>query len=253
MFLLGKLFLLLLRPLIWILIVFTVGLITKKHSRKRKLVVASFIMLLLFTNPFLFRVMAKLYEKKPVLLHSNEKYEAGILLGGFVSYNGKTNAAYFNPAADRFIETALLYKTGHIGKVIISAGNGYVTKNDFEEATFAKDRLVDLGVHTEDIYTDVLSRNTYENAVNSKKICDSLHLSGPFLLISSALHLPRAENLFRKQKLNVLSYPCDFLTQSVANNFWEDYLVPSSYTLYEWDLLIKEVTGMLIYKILGKA
>ena len=215
--------------------------------------VTAILLLLFFSNPFFFRILARAYEKKPVVLHSNEKYEAGIVLGGFVSYNVKTDEAYFNPASDRFIETALLYKKGNIGKIIIAAGNGYVVKHNFQEASFIKDRLVELGIPQQDIFTDGLSRNTYENAVNSKKICDSVHLNGPFLLISSAMHLPRAENLFIKQKLDIRSYPCDFMTRNIANNFWEDYLLPSSLTLNNWDIFIKELFGLVIYKIIGRA
>jgi len=253
MFVLGKLLLLLLKPLTWIIIIFLIGLLSKSQPRKKRLFIASFLLLLFFSNPFFFRILGRGYEKKPVTLNKNERYQAGILLGGFVSYDARTNQAFFNPACDRFVETALLYKTGHIGKIIVSGGNGYVLKNDFEEASFAKDRLLELGVPAQDIFTDGQSRNTYQNAVNTKKICDSTHLTGPFLLISSALHLPRAEDLFRKQGMVVRSFPCDFLTQGAANNFWEDYLVPSSFTFYEWDLLIKEVCGMLLYKIIGRA
>jgi uncharacterized SAM-binding protein YcdF (DUF218 family) len=228
-------------------------MITKNQTRKKRMVLTAFLLLLFFTNPFLFRLLAKGYEKKPVVLTENEKYEAGILLGGFVSYNVKKDKAYFNESSDRFIETALLYKTGHINKVIVSAGNGYVVKHNFQEASFAKDRLVELGIPAQDIFTDGLSRNTYQNAVNTKQICDSLHFTGPFLIISSAMHLPRAEALFTKQKLTVRSYPSDFITQNIANNFWEDYLVPSSNTLYYWDIFIKEISGLLIYKISGRA
>jgi len=253
MFLLGKLFLLLLKPLTWIIVIFLIGLITKDPKRKKRMMLAAFLMLLLFSNPFFFRMLAKAYEKKPVVLNAGEKYQAGIVLGGFVSYNIKQNEAYFNPASDRFIETALLYKKGNIAKVIVTAGNGYVVKHNFHEASFIKDRLVELGIPAQDIFTDGLSRNTYENAMNAKKICDSLHLLGPFLLISSAMHLPRAEKSFIKQKLNIRSYPCNFITQYIANNFCEDYLIPSSLTLNNWDSFIKELSGLVIYKIIGRS
>jgi len=252
MFLLGKLFLLLLKPLTWIIILFLISILSKKPKRKKQFLVTAFLLLVFFSNPFFFRILAKGFEKKPVVLSSNEKYQAGIVLGGFVSYNVKTDEAYFNPASDRFIETALLYKKGYIGKIIVAAGNGYVVKHDFQEASFVKDRLVELGIPPGDIFTDGLSRNTYENAINSKKICDSLRLSGPFLLISSAMHLPRAENLFVKQKMNIRSYPSDFMTKNIANNFWEDYLLPSSLTLNNWEIFIKELSGLVIYKIIGK-
>jgi uncharacterized SAM-binding protein YcdF (DUF218 family) len=253
MFLLGKLFLLLLKPLTWILILFMIALLTKNLKRRKRLLLTAFFLLIFFSNPFFFRLLARTYEKKPVILTSNEKYEAGIVLGGFVSYNVKTQEAFFNPASDRFIETALLYKKGNIGKIIVAAGNGYVVKHNFQEASFIKDRLVELGIPREDIFTDGLSRNTYENAINSKKICDSIHLSGPFLLISSAMHLPRAENLFIKQKLDIRSYTCDFMAKNIANNLWEDYLLPSSLAINNWDIFIKELFGLVIYKIMGKA
>jgi uncharacterized SAM-binding protein YcdF (DUF218 family) len=253
MFLLGKLFLLVLRPLTWIIVLFLVSLLSKKPKRKKRMLVTALSLLVFFSNPFFFRILAGAYEEKPLALSANEKYQAGILLGGFISYNIKKEEAYFNPASDRFIETALLYKKGHIDKIIIAAGNGYVVRHNFQESSFVKDRLVELGIPPENILTDGLSRNTYENGVNSKRICDSLHLNGPFLLISSAMHLPRAEKLFRKQSLDIRSYPCDFMTRSIANNFWEDYLLPSSLTLNNWDIFIKELSGLVIYKIIGKA
>jgi uncharacterized SAM-binding protein YcdF (DUF218 family) len=252
MFLLGKLFLLLLKPLTWIIVLFLISLLSKNPKRKKRTLIIAIALLIFFSNPFFFHILAKPYEKKPVILSPSQKYSAGIVLGGFVSYNVKTDEAFFNPASDRFIETALLYKKGNIGKIIVAAGNGYVVKHNFQEASFVKDRLVELGIPQEDIFTDGLSRNTYENAVNSKRICDSLHLNGPFLLISSAMHLPRAENLFIKQRLEIHSYPCDFMTGNPANNFWEDYLLPSSLTLNNWDIFIKELCGLVIYKIAGK-
>lgn len=253
MFLLGKIFLLLLKPLTWIIVLFLVALLSKSLKRKKRLLVAAFLLLIFFSNPFFFRLFAGAYEKKPVILNATEKYQAGIVLGGFVSYNVRTEEAFFNPASDRFIETALLYKRGSIGKVIVAAGNGYIVKHNFQEASFIRDRLVELGIPAENILTDGLSRNTYENAVNSKKICDSLHLGGPFLLVSSAMHLPRAENLFIKQKLAVRSYPCDFMTKNIANNLWEDYLLPSSLTINNWDIFFKEISGLVIYKVIGRA
>ena len=253
MFFLGKLFLLLLKPLTWIIVLFLISIVSKNPKRKKRYLVTAFLLLIFFSNPFFFRLVAEAYEKKPVTLTTNDRYQAGIVLGGFVSYNVKTGEAYFNPASDRFIETALLYKKGNIGKIIVAAGNGYVVKHNFQEASFIKDRLVEMGIPAENIVMDGLSRNTYENAVNSKRICDSLHLSGPFVLISSAMHLPRAENLFIKQRLTIRSYPCDFITKNLANNFWEDYLLPSSLTMNNWDIFIKELCGLLIYSIIGKA
>lgn len=186
-------------------------------------------------------------------MQSLGKYNTGILLGGLVAYNKHDDEGYFNAASDRFIQTALLYKTGHINNVIIAAGNGYMTKNNFKEALFIKQRLTELGIPSEQIFTDTSSRNTLENARFSKKIIDSFHMQGPYLLISSATHLPRAQIVFKKAGIDATLYPCDFISKRISNNFFEDYVLPSSSALTLWDQYIKEILGTITYKITGKA
>jgi len=252
MFVLLKILLYLFRPLIWILILFIVALITRNEKRKRLLFKIAIIALLFFTNPFIIRKCIAWYEVKPVAMQTLSKYNAGILLGGMVSYNKYDDQGYFNPAADRFIQTALLYKTGHINNVIVAAGNGYITKNNFREALFIKERLIQLGIPAEQIFTDTSSRNTLENARFSKKIIDSFHIQGPYLLISSAMHLPRAQMVFKKAGINADFYPCDFGSKEIMNNFFQDYILPSSLALDHWDNWIKEIVGTIAYKITGK-
>jgi uncharacterized SAM-binding protein YcdF (DUF218 family) len=252
MFVLLKILLYFFRPLVWILILFIVVLITKNEKRKRLLFKIAVIALFFFTNPFIIRKCIAWYEAKPVSMQTLPKYNAGILLGGMVSYNKYDDQGYFNPAADRFIQTALLYKTGHINNIIIAAGNGYITKNNFREALFIKERLVQIGIPSEKIFTDTSSRNTLENARFSKKIIDSFRIQGPYLLISSAMHLPRAQMVFKKAGVDAVLYPCDFGSKEIMNNFFQDYILPSSLALNHWDNLIKEIIGMTAYKITGK-
>lgn len=252
MFILLKILLYLFRPLIWILILFIVTLITKNQNRKRLLFKIAVIALLFFTNPFIIRKCEAWYELKPVAMQTLSKYNAGILLGGMVSYNRSDDEGYFNPAADRFIQTALLYKTGHINNIIVAAGNGYITKNNFREALFVKQRLIELGIPAEQIFTDTSSRNTLENARFSKKIIDSFHIQGPYLLISSSMHLSRAQMVFKKAGINADLYPCDFASKEISNNFFGDYILPSSLALNHWDNFIKEIVGSVAYKITSK-
>lgn len=252
MFVLLKILLFFFRPLIWVIILLLIALFIKNEKRRKQLFITSFFFLLFFTNPFIIRKCTALYETKPVQLVASSRYNAGILLGGMVSYNRYDDQGYFNPAADRFIQTALLYKTGHINNIIVAAGNGYITKNNFREADFIKQRLMELGIPQDKIFTDTSSRNTLENARYSKKIIDSLHIAGPYLLISSAMHLPRARQVFKKAGIDADLYPCDFVSKRISNNFFEDFILPSSYALYQWDNFIKEILGRITYKITGK-
>lgn len=252
MFVLLKVLLFFLRPIVWIALIFLYAYFTKNQKRKLIFFKAGLLLLVFFSNPFIIREIISAYETAPVQLVPTSNYSTGIVLGGFVSYNKNDDRGYFNPASDRFIQTALLYKKGQIRKIIVAAGNGYIVKHNFKEAHFIRQHLIDLGVAAEDILTDAASKNTLENAANSKQIIDSCHIEGPFLLISSAMHLPRAKLAFIKQGMNVALYPCDFESKNVGNNFIEDYLLPSGLALNKWDNFLKEIAGILVYKIRGK-
>jgi uncharacterized SAM-binding protein YcdF (DUF218 family) len=252
MFALLKILLYFFHPLMWILLLLLFAILTKIEKRRRIFFKAALMVLIIFTNPFIIRKCIAWHEVKPVAMSTLSKYNAGILLGGMVAYNRYDDQGYFNPAADRFIQTALLYKTGHISNIIVAAGNGYITKNNFREALFIRQRLIELGIPAEKIFTDTSSRNTLENARFSKKIIDSFHIQGPYLLISSAMHLPRAKMVFKKAGVNSDLYPCDFISKEISNNFLEDYLLPSALAMNHWDNFIKEILGTIVYKITGK-
>ena len=249
MFVILKIVLLLFRPIIWITLLVIIALVSKNQVRKLRFFKLAFILLLVFSNPFIIHLITAAYESKPSLDLMHRHYSAGIVLGGFVSYNGDDDSGYFNSAADRFIETSLLYKRGVINHIIIAAGNGYITKHDFKEADFIKSRFIELGIPEDSIFTDPNSRNTLENAIDSKRIIDSVHLTPPFLLISSALHLRRAKIAFYKKGIPVDLYPCDYSSKGVGNNILEDVFLPSAAALNDWNNLIKEWLGIVIYKI----
>ncbi len=235
----------------WVSALFVLALTQRNPKTKIFFFKVGTVVFLFFSNPMIIRNLIQSYQAKPDTSKAAGLYSAGIVLGGFVSYNHKKDKGYFNAASDRFIQTAILYKTGRIGKIIIAAGNGYLVKHDFNEAAFIKKNLKSLGIPDSVIFTDPDSRNTLENAINSKRIIDSVQLSGPFLLISSALHLPRALRVFQKKGMKVVAYPCDYFSENVGNNFLEDYILPSASALKMWDVLLKEVCGLLLTKMSG--
>jgi uncharacterized SAM-binding protein YcdF (DUF218 family) len=252
MFVLLKVLLFFLRPIVWIVALFIISLFHSNAFRKQRLLKVAVLLLVIFTNPFIIRQVLNNYEAKPFTPRANTHFSAGIVLGGFISYNKKDDRGYFNTASDRFIQTALLYKQGNIDRIIVAAGNGYITKHDFKEANFIKERLVTLGIPAERILTDSTSRNTVENATNTNAIIQAERLQGPFFLITSAMHMPRAKLAFEKQHITVIPYPCDFDSRNVGNNFIEDFLLPSALALNKWENLIKEIAGITVYKITGK-
>ncbi|HTN06869.1 YdcF family protein [Agriterribacter sp.] len=253
MFAISKLVIVLLSPILWIVIVFVWGWLSKKATRKKRCYIAGTIMLLFFTNPFIISQLILVYQPKKATFAAVQNYSTGILLGGFAGRNKTDQQTYFSEQSDRFIQAALLYKTGHIKKIIVAAGDGSVfNRGDFREGDFVQEQLIAMGIPAADIAVDRDSRNTAENAANAKKIIDSLHLPPPYLLVTSAMHMPRAQKTFIKAGIEVIPYPAAFFVRPPDSVVPTDYILPSANALRNWDMYLREVTGSLMYWITGR-
>ena len=86
-----------------------------------------------------------------------------------------------------------------------------LTDQSIKEADFAGAFLDQLGVDPARMTYENQSRNTYENAVDSKKLAGDV-TTAPWVLITSAVHMPRAVGVFREDGWNVIPYPVDYTT-----------------------------------------
>jgi uncharacterized SAM-binding protein YcdF (DUF218 family) len=184
-------------------------------------------------------------------MEKNENYELGIVLGGMTRYDPVNKKGYFNISSDRFIQTALLYKKGHIKKIMACGGqNGFIRYKNFTEAGFIKQNLVDLGIPADDILVEGESKTTTENAVFAKKIIDSLGgLKGKAVLITSAFHIPRATATFESAGIAVRPYPSVISVLHSSIKPGPEDLIPSASVMSGWGGLIKEIVGISYLKI----
>jgi uncharacterized SAM-binding protein YcdF (DUF218 family) len=220
----------------------------KLHIRTR-LAVTALVMLFLFTNPLIINRLFTAYQPPPVRLKRGETYEAGILLGGFVSYDRYHSTPYFNASSDRFIQTLLLYKEGHIRKIIVSGGDAVFAGDGYREADYVVEKLRAAGVEQTDILADREARNTIENSRNAGRIADSAGFKGPYLLITSAFHMPRALSIFRGEGLEVSPYPCAYMVLHGESGFnWKSF-TPSAKSLDLWQMYLKEQLGKIYYTL----
>ena len=250
-FILSKILFIFVQPFNWILFLFVFYLITKNKKLKKRLLIASIILTVIFSNGYLHNEFELARQVNDSGLEAGKQYEAGILLGGMSGYD-KNNVGHFSGAADRFIQATILYRQGIIKKILVTSGSANLVCKQHGEADFIVEELIKSGIPPKDILKENKSRDTYENATFSKHIIDSLHLKGPFVLISSAFHLPRAMKVFKKVGLLVVPYPCAFVASNKLYS-WQDYIMPSLNVLLEWDGTIKELIGTVVYKITGKA
>ncbi len=250
-FILSKILFFLLVPFWWIVILYIWRCVTKSAKAKKQLGMILILIAIVFTNPFLHRFLVMQWQPAPVTLTAGKSYEASILLGGLSGYD-KNERGYFGNNADRFIQTANLYHQGFIKKIIVSGGSGKLSQDEPAESLFLRTQLIANGIPDSAIIIESRSKNTYENAVFSKKITDSMHLSAPFILVTSALHMKRSVSVFAKAGFNCIAFPCDYKVVPLKFSI-EDMMLPDINLLSEWSFFIKEVVGLYVYKLTGKA
>jgi len=241
-FTLSKLLLIFILPFTWIAVCLIASLIVRKPHLKRRFFTAAMILLLIFTSPFLINQFAKLWDIKPVPL-KNQTYSCVIVLGGFsgVDANGE---GVFNLSSDRFIQALKLVTTGKATHILVSGGNGNLLAGGFRESDWVKTQLELLKVPDSCIVVENRSRNTLENAAFSKSILAQKHLQPPYLLVTSAFHMRRALGIFKRQKIEVVPYPCNYLAGN--GEFTITDLIPDAGPLNAWNFYIKEVAGSIV-------
>lgn len=253
-FYLSKLIAFLVSPLVWIIGLFLYSFITRIDSRARKLRIAAMCLLFLCSNSFLVDECYRFWEPvTPDHDTTSVHYDGAIILGGIGSVDTRQGKINFGWSGDRLFQALPLYKKGRIGKIIFTGGSGSIEFPEKREGLYVKKYLNSIGFADSSLIIESDSRNTYENAVFTKKLLDSLHIKGNFLLITSAYHMPRAMAVFKKAGYTNLT-PYIVNKSSGARRFTPDHLlIPNADALFSLQLLIHEWVGFVTYKLKGYA
>jgi uncharacterized SAM-binding protein YcdF (DUF218 family) len=250
-FILSKILLFLLTPIVWIFLLLLWGIITKNAIRKKQLLWATVILFYFFSNAFITDEFVRLYEERNYTYSElTETYDVAIVLGGFSSYDEQQELVQFHFSTDRLMAGIKLYKTGRAKKIMISSGSGKILNPYEKEALFIEDYLLKIGIPANDIIVESESKNTHENAIESAKILNEQYLDGNYLLVTSAIHMPRAKRCFKKAGLTVTPFSVD--QQAGPRKYLLDHLfIPTVDSLVRWQQLIKEWVGFVFYKLAG--
>ena len=250
-FILSKILLFIFSPLFWVISILLWALLTKKPKRRRNLILTSFILLYLFSNSFLFDEVMRKWETKPPKNFSNQTvYDYAIVLGGVMSYyDNKSKLVGFNRSVDRLMQAIKLYKKGRVRKIVFTGGDATILQSDYREADIIKEYLKDLGLPEEDLIFENQSRNTHENATFVYDLLKP-RFSDKILIITSGFHMKRALGCFKKTGIDPDYFVSDLY--SGERKFIPDHLLlPDTSTLDRWSTLFHEISGYIIYKIMG--
>lgn len=140
-----------------------------------------------------------------------------IVLGGVLDPVGTTSRGTpaLGGAVERltaFAELAHLYPHATL---IFTGGSGSLVRQDLKEADFIAPLLARFGLAPERVKFENQSRNTAENARLSRPLAGE-DGKAPWVLITSAFHMPRAVGAFRAAGWRVVPYPVDYNTSVEA-------------------------------------
>jgi uncharacterized SAM-binding protein YcdF (DUF218 family) len=167
--------------------------------------------------------------------------------------------AELNEAGSRLLHAAWLYQQGAAPRILLTGGTVPMLSPGSEpEAESMAEILSIMGVPAEALLLEDNSRNTYENAVETRAILEELG-AGRVLLVTSAMHMPRAYQVFTRAGLDVTPAPADFI---VSERDWQHYtqpnlaiqiynLLPKAENLYRTTRAMKEYVGLFVYRLRG--
>ncbi len=235
------------------------ALLLKRRKWNRRLVLAALAVLWLGGNRYAAGAAVQSLEWRYLPPAEIPRVEAIVILGG-----GTSGAEYpratveLDGAGDRVIYGARLYRQGAAPQVVVTGGLLPWSNSESSGADSMTEFLLFMGVPQEAIVLERESDNTYENAVFTRSLLEAQGIDR-ILLVTSAMHMPRAVAVFEKQGFNVIPAPTDYLVtrssiQKPFSETWPDFILglfPSADNLHQLTLALKEYLGLAVYRLRG--
>lgn len=234
-----------LSPLTWALALSLAGTLRRYERWTRWAPVAGAFLLYVFsTTPVANALVRHLETRAARTMRDGVVYDAAILLGGAVSHGATAtwNVPSYNDNVERLLAAFELLRAGTVRSVIISGGRGE-SRDPIVEAQVLGKQLENWGIDPTKIILEENARNTRENATESKRIVEARHLQS-LVMITSARHVPRALESFRRVGLDVDTLPVDYRSSDSKRSF---SLLPRSESLDVSVHALREIVGGWIY------
>lgn len=251
-FFLSKILAFLSQPFYWIIILGLISWLTKRERLKKWTFRFALGFLIFFTNTVIFCEFARWWEPDGKKIEEIGYYDVAVVLGGMAEYDNTLDRLSIRRGGDRIWQAINLYHLGRVKKILISGANGDLVDKGLNEGVQFRKVLIENGIPAEDILVDSISKNTYQNAIESKKIIDSHPELSTVLLVTSALHMPRAEACFNEAGfMKMETFTTDHYTGATRNYHFDQWLIPNESVMTDWGKLLHEILGYLTYWIVG--
>jgi uncharacterized SAM-binding protein YcdF (DUF218 family) len=179
-----------------------------------------------------------------------QAYAGVIVLGGALE-SGRVSQHHTQPllngSAERMTMAVSLWRRNPGLHLVFTGGEGEWFGSGPSEAERAQQFFDSMGVPRQALTLESNSRNTYENAVFTRQL-PGLDASKPWLLMTSAWHMPRSMATFQKAGWNITPYPVDFRTG--GSTPWTSYSLSAG--AEHWEMLLHEWLGIAAYRLSGR-
>jgi len=209
------------------------------------------IMVIFFSNHFIFNLVIKAWESDVKPVASLETYDIGIVLGGYSNFEIYPRDRYnFSKRANRLTQALELYHKGVFKKMLLTGGSGSILLDERSEADEVESYLLLMGVKKEDIILEPDSRNTHENALFTKNILDKDYPNAKCLLITSGFHMRRSRACYKKEGVEFTAFSTDVIGERIRVTP-NTIIWPNRDGFWRWETLIKEWVGCVFYWLRG--
>lgn len=222
----------------------------------RRLLWVMFIPLLIVTFlPVSQWLLLPIERRFPELKDLPPEVDGIVVLGGAIEVSSTIGRAYLelDGGAERMTVSADMARRYPKARLVYSGFKGRLIDVSNETPDIIG-FYVRHGVERSRIAIEGESRNTYENAILSKKLANPAP-GETWLLVTSAYHMPRAFGVFQKLGWSVIPMPVDFrhpIKREILDYLSEIPEPNVSSRLGELDRAVKAWAGLIAYRLMGR-
>jgi uncharacterized SAM-binding protein YcdF (DUF218 family) len=255
MFYLSKFSFLVAQPLTWVVMLLVLALVISMTSSRMStvrqlLALAVTLLLLIGWTPLSNEALRSLEDRYKPPIGDLSKFTGMIVLGGvFGNDDGRGRGQIaLSGSAERVIVPVTLMSQYPEMRLLFTGGEAALLPTGAPEAASARNFFDRIGVDAVRITYEDASRNTFENSEMSARL-PGVDIKAPWLLVTSASHIPRAMATFAHTGWNVTAYPVDY--NSAVDVSLLSYSLAAGANA--WQVALREWIGLLVYRAMGKA
>ena len=251
MFLFSKLLSAVTQPMFWLALWWAIALLVLMRWRKLALAMlwTGLVALgLLGFQAIPDALLRPLENRHPIPAAESINRHVGIIVLGGATNHPDSFVAHgqvpLGEAAGRMTVPVGLLRQHPKMELVFSGGEGRLVTTGVTESELARTFYQEQGVDMTQVKLEDGSRNIRENAQQVAKLLGD-RCKSPWLLVTSAWHMPRSMVEFEAVGCNVTAYPVDFRTGDSTS--LSEYSLALS--LLRWQVALHDWLGLLVYGV----